>query len=293
MFEGFKTADIAVNGARIHLRYGGRGRPLLLLHGNPLSHVSWHRVAPRLAEDFTVVAADLRGYGDSVGPEDGGPNHINYSFRAMAQDQIEVMKKLGFRQFYVVGHDRGARTTHRMCLDHPDRVLKAGIIDVLPNYHVWSNASRQWAMKSWHWLFMAQPYDMPEKMMASVPPEWFMEKKLSKPGIGLGFFAREAFDEYVRCFNWKTIRASCEDYRACVTCDLEMDTADKDQKVDMPLLVIWGAKSHTGTVWGDLLPIWQERAAKPVVGGPIACGHYVPEEAPDEAYEWLVKFFKA
>jgi haloacetate dehalogenase len=131
------------------------------------------------------------------------------------------MEKLGFRQFYVAGHDRGARTTHRMCLDHPDRILKAGLIDILPNYHVWTHANRQWAMKSWHWLFMAQPYDMPERMMAAVPPEWYMEKKLSKPGIGLGFFAKEAFDEYVRCFTWKTIHASCEDYRACVTCDLE------------------------------------------------------------------------
>lgn len=292
MFEGFKATDIEVNGARIHLRYGGSGAPLLLLHGNPMTHVSWHRVASRLAKDFTVVAADLRGYGDSVGPEDGGPNHINYSFRTMAQDQVEVMEHLGFKRFFVIGHDRGARTTHRMCLDHPDRVLKAGLIDILPNYVIWSNASRQWALKSWHWLFMAQPYDMPERMLASVPPEWFMEKKLSKPGIGIGFLAKEAFDEYVRCFNAKTIHGSCEDYRACVTCDLKMDTADKERKVDMPLLVIWGAKSHTGTVWGDLLPIWQKRASRPVVGGPIPCGHYVPEEAPDETYEWLMKFLK-
>lgn len=214
MFEGFKTTDIEVGGARIHLRHGGKGPPLLLLHGNPLTHVSWHRVAPRLARDFTVVAADLRGYGDSVGPEDGGPNNIHYSFRAMAQDQVEVMEKLGFKRFFVAGHDRGARTTHRMCLDHPDRVFKAALIDILPTSEVWSNASRQWALKSWHWSFMAQPYDLPERMMAAVPPEWFMAKKLSKPGIGLGFFAKEAFDEYVRCFTWKTICGSCADYRA-------------------------------------------------------------------------------
>jgi len=291
MFKGFETADIEVGGARIHLRYGGRGRPLLLLHGNPLTHVSWHRVAPRLARDFTVVAADLRGYGDSVGPEDGGPNHINYSFRAMAQDQVEVMEKLGFTRFFVAGHDRGARTAHRMCLDHPDRVLKAALIDILPTLAIWNNPSRQWAMNSWHWSFMAQPYDLPERMMAAVPPAWFMEKKLSKPGIGLGFFAKEAFDEYVRCFTWKTICGSCADYRAAATCDLEMDAADRDRKVDMPLLVIWGTRSHTGKQWGDLLPVWRERASNPVVGGPIACGHYVPEEAPDETYEWLARFF--
>ncbi len=133
MFEGFTTTDIETSGARIHLRHGGHGPPLLLLHGNPLTHVSWHKVANRLAERFHVVAADLRGCGDSVGPEDGGPNHINYSFRAMAQDQVEVMEALGFREFMVAGHDRGARTAHRMCLDHPDRVRKVALVDVLPN----------------------------------------------------------------------------------------------------------------------------------------------------------------
>ncbi len=290
MFEGLIATDIETSGARIHLRHGGDGPPLLLLHGNPLTHVSWHKIAGRLAEHFHVVATDLRGYGDSVGPEDGGPNHINYSFRAMAQDQVEVMEALGFREFLVAGHDRGARTAHRMCLDHPDRVRKAALVDILPNYHIWTHASKAWAMKSWHWLFMAQPYDMPERMMGAVPPEWFMEKKLSKPGIGLGFFSPEAFAEYVRCFTPKTIHASCEDYRACATCDLEMDTADRGRKVATPLLVIWGARSHTGTVHGDVLAIWKEYGSD-VVGGPIACGHYVPEEAPDETYNWFKRFF--
>lgn len=290
MFEGFTAAAIETSGAHIHLRHGGDGPPLLLLHGNPLTHVSWHKIADRLATRFHVVAADLRGYGDSVGPEDGGPNHVNYSFRAMAQDQVEVMEALGYRAFFVAGHDRGARTAHRMCLDHPERVRRAALVDILPNYHIWTHASKAWAMKSWHWLFMAQPYDMPERMMAAVPPEWFMEKKLSKPGIGLGFLSPEAFAEYVRCFTWKTIHASCEDYRACATCDLEMDTADLGRKVEMPLLVVWGAKSHTGTVHGDVLTIWKDYATT-VVGGPIDCGHYVPEEAPDETYAWFARFF--
>ena len=135
---------------------------------------------PAPGRHFHVVAADLRGYGDSVGPEDGGENHINYSFRAMAQDQVEVMERLGYREFFAAGHDRGARTTHRMCLDHPDRVKRAAVIDILPNYHIWTHASKNWALKSWHWLFMAQPYDMPERMMAGVPAQYFMEKKLSK-----------------------------------------------------------------------------------------------------------------
>jgi haloacetate dehalogenase len=210
----------------------------------------------------------------------------------MAQDQVEIMEKLGYREFFAAGHDRGARTVHRMCLDHPERVERAAVIDILPNYHIWTNASKNWALKSWHWLFMAQPYDLPEQMMAGVPAQWFMEKKLSKPGIGLGFFDPEAFAEYVRCFNWKTIRGSCEDYRACPTCDLEMDEADRKagRKAGCPLLVLWGAKSHTGTVYGDVLAVWRDYATA-VTGGPIDCGHYVPEEAPDETLRWLLRHF--
>ena len=293
MFEGFTRTEIATDGARIHLRHGGKGPPLLLLHGNPLSHVSWHKMADELARRFHVVAADLRGYGDSVGPEDGGANHINYSFRAMARDQVEVMEKLGYREFFVAGHDRGARTTHRMCLDHPERVKRAAVIDILPSRHIWHHTSKDWALKSWHWPFMAQPYDFPERMMAAVPAQWYMEKKLSKPGIGLGFFDPDAFAEYVRCFTWKTIRGSCEDYRACVTCDLEMDDADfaRGHKIQCPLLVIWGARSHTGTVHGDVLAVWKDYAVN-ATGGPIACGHYVPEEAPRETLDWLVRHFQ-
>jgi haloacetate dehalogenase len=290
MFEGFQRTDIQTRGARIHLRHGGDGPPLLLLHGNPLTHVSWHKIADRLAARFHVVATDLRGYGDSVGPEDGGDNHVNYSFRAMAQDQVEVMEHLGFRRFVVAGHDRGARAAHRMCLDHPTRVERAALLDILPNYHIWTHASREWAMQSWHWLFMAQPYDLPERMMAAVPPEWYMARKLSKPGAGLGCFAPEAFAEYVRCFTWKTIRGSCEDYRACATCDLEMDTADQGRRVACPLLVLWGARSHTGRVYGDVLAIWKDYGER-VEGGPIDCGHYVPEEAPEETLAWFLRFF--
>jgi len=293
MFEGFTRTEIKTEGARIHLRHGGKGPPLLLLHGNPLSHVSWHKMAGDLARHFHVVASDLRGYGDSVGPEDGGPNHINYSFRAMAQDQIEVMENLGYREFFVAGHDRGARTTHRMCLDHPQLVKRAAVIDILPSRHIWHHTSKDWALKSWHWPFMAQPYDFPERMMAAVPAQWYMEKKLSKPGIGLGFFDPQAFAEYVRCFNWKTIRGSCEDYRACVTCDLEMDDADfaAGRKVQCPLLVIWGARSHTGTVHGDVLRVWKDYAVN-ASGGPIECGHYVPEEAPEQTRDWLLRHFQ-
>jgi len=292
MFEGFTRTEIATSGARIHLRHGGKGPPLLLLHGNPMTHVMWHKIADRLARRFHVVACDLRGYGDSVGPEDGGENHVNYSFRAMARDQVEVMESLGYREFLAAGHDRGARTVHRMCLDHPQRVKRAAVVDILPSQYVWTHTSKNWALKSWHWAFMAQPYPLPERLMAAVPAQWFMEQKLSKPGIGLKFFDPAAFAEYVRCFNWKTIRGSCEDYRACVTCDLEMDTADLEsgKRVACPLLVIWGAKSHTGTVYGDVLAVWRNYATN-VIGGPVACGHYVPEEAPEETLNWFLKHF--
>jgi haloacetate dehalogenase len=292
MFEGFELGDFEASGARIRYRHGGKGPPLLLLHGNPMTHVSWHKMVGRLAQQFHVVAADLRGYGDSVGPEEGGENHINYSFRAMAQDQVELMAHLGYRQFQVAGHDRGARATHRMCLDHPSTVTRAAVVDILPSHHIWTHTSTQWAMKSWHWLFMAQPYDFPERMMSSVPADWYMEKKLSKPGIGLGFFDPAAFAEYVRCFNWKTIRGSCEDYRACPTCDFDMDDADfkAGHKVECPLLVVWGARSHTGTVHGDVLGVWKSYATN-ASGGPINCGHYVPEEAPEETLRYFLAHF--
>ena len=292
MFEGFERTEIDTGGARINLRHGGKGPPLLLLHGNPMTHVTWHKIADRLARDFHVVAADLRGYGDSSAPEPD-ENCLNYSFRAMAQDQVAVMERLGYREFAVAGHDRGARTAHRMCLDHPARVRRAALIDILPNYHIWTHASKKWAMSSWHWLFMAQPSPFPERMMESVPAQWFMERKLSKPGIGLGFFDPAAFAEYVRCFTPKTIRGSCADYRACATCDLEMDTADREagRKVACPLLVLWGAQSHTGKVYDDVLAIWRDYGTD-VTGGPLECGHYVQEQAPDETYDRLIKFFR-
>ncbi|VCU70310.1 Fluoroacetate dehalogenase [Pigmentiphaga humi] len=293
MFEGFSTADIETAGARIHLRHGGSGPPLLLLHGNPATHLSWHRIADRLAERYTVVAADLRGYGDSIGPRDGGARHEHYSFRAMAQDQVEVMRALGFDSFYVAGHDRGGRTVHRMCLDHPGRVRKAAILDILPSQHVWTHVDKKWATDAWHWTFMIQPEPFPERLMGSVPADWFMRHKLSKNGRGLDFFPKEVFDEYVRCFNEKTIHASCEDYRACASIDLEMDTADiqAGNKVAAPLLVLWGRHGGVGAA-GDVLSIWQERAALPVVGGATESGHYVPEEDPESTYRWFVRFFQ-
>ncbi len=196
MFENFTRTEIKTSGARIVTLHGGKGPPLLLLHGNPFSHLSWQKFAPRLAEEFTVIATDLRGYGDSEKPP-GGEKHSNYSFRAMAQDQIEVMAALGYSRFYAAGHDRGARVLHRMCLDHPDKVARAAILDIIPQHHLFNNMTKAWATFSWHWFFMIQPYDFPEHLM-SADPDFFIEKKLAKTEQGLSFFDPRALAEYKR-----------------------------------------------------------------------------------------------
>ena len=289
MFEGFADTYIETSGARIRVRHGGSGPPLLVLHGNPQTHACWHKIANRLAAHFHVVATDLRGYGDSSAPEPDA-TCSNYSFRAMAQDQIEVMAALGYGRFRVAGHDRGARTTHRMMLDHADKIIRGAVLDILPSRHIWRNASRAWGLGSWHWTFMAQPGGVPERMLQSVPAEWFMEHKLSKPGIGLGIFAPDAWAEYVRCFTPKTIIGSCADYRACATIDLELDEADWGRKITAPLLVVWGVKSHTEAVFDDVLAIWGDYAEH-CEGGPVISGHYVPEHAPDATFDWFMRFF--
>ena len=206
LFPGFKHLDMRTKGAVIRLRHGGSGPPLLMLHGNPNNHVLWYAVAARLAQRYHVVLPDLRGYGDSSLPEPG-PNLINYSFRVMAEDMIEVMDQLGHQRFFLAGHDRGARLSHRLCLDHPDRVMKLCLLDMLPNYHVWTNVNRNWALNTWHWLFMAQPEPFPETLMSAVPAEWFLKSRggaRNPPKI--------VYDEYIRCFTQKTITGSCRDY---------------------------------------------------------------------------------
>ncbi len=292
MFEGFGVDDFESSGARIRYRRGGDGPPLLLLHGNPLTHASWHKLAPRLAEHFTVVAADLRGYGDSTCPDDAGERYANHSFRAMADDQVELMAHLGFPTFRVAGHDRGARTAHRMGLDHPDRVERVALLDIVPTHHIWTHTSKRWATHAWHWTFMIQPPDFPERMMGAVPAAWYMEQKLSKPGIGLAPFSDEAFAEYVRCFDEKTIRGSCMDYRAAAGIDFEYDSTDfgAGRTLTMPALALWGKQSGVGKFYGDVVEVWR-RYAETVVGEGLDCGHYVPEEAPEAVFAHFMDFF--
>lgn len=288
MFEGFTQTSIDVAGVRIHLRHAGSGPPLLLLHGNPLTHVSWHKIAPRLAENFTVVATDLRGYGDSSKP-DGGDDHAGYSFRAMAEDQLGVMRSLGFARFRVCGHDRGGRVAHRMALDHPDAVEKVAFLDIVPTHHMLNNIKRQWAVDSYHWFFMAQPYDYPEKMIEAYGFEKYIRKKLDKKGVGTAGFTPEALAEYIRCCTPENIHAVCEDYRAAVGIDLVHDEADLGTKLAIPMLVLWGEKSHVNRSYRPL-EAWRERALD-VQGKMLACGHYPAEQVPDETYAELRNFF--
>jgi haloacetate dehalogenase len=272
---------------------GGSGPPVLLMHGNPFNHLSWLKVAPVLAKEFTVVATDLRGYGDSEKPP-GGPDHSGYSFRAMAQDQVEVMAALGHDTFMAAGHDRGARVLHRMCLDYPQKVARAAFLDIIPQHYLYANVTKQWATFSWHWFFNIQPYDMPERMMGA-DPDWFIEKKLAKTAQGLSFFDQRALAEYKRCFrNPATIHAICEDYRAAAGIDLEMDAKDREagRKVDCPVLLLWGA---TGGVGRNHQPgpaaIWQRYASNIVGAQALPCGHYLTDEAPAETTAALRAFF--
>ncbi|TCK33777.1 haloacetate dehalogenase [Paraburkholderia sp. BL8N3] len=292
MFENFKKTTIKTSGAEIVTVTGGKGPPLLLMHGNPFNHLSWHKIAPRLAEEFTVVCTDLRGYGDSSKPPGGG-DHSNYSFRAMALDQVEVMESLGFRQFHAAGHDRGARVLHRMCLDHPEKVLKAGFMDMLPQHHLLNNVTRQWGKFSWHWFFMTQDYPTPETMMGA-DPEFFIRRKLSKTDQGTSFFGPEALADYIRCIkNPAVIHAMCEDYRATFGIDLEMDTADFEagRRVSTPALILWGAKGGVGRNH-NAAEIWARYATNIVKTATVPSGHYLQEECPNETYEVLSSFFR-
>ncbi len=289
MFEGFTQRQIDSSGARINLRMGGSGPPLLLLHGNPLTHVMWHKIAPRLAEEFAVVAADLRGYGDSSKPP-GGEDHSGYSFRAMADDQVEVMEKLGFDRFFVAGHDRGGRVAHRMALDHPRRVAKVAFLDIVPTHHMLDNIKRQWAVDSYHWFFMAQPYDYPEAMIEAYGFERYIRRKLDKKGVGMSAFTPEALAEYIRCCTRENIHAVCEDYRAAFGIDLGHDEADLARRIEMPMLVLWGEKSHVNRSYRPM-EAWRERATD-CHGRMLACGHYPAEQAPDETSAELRAFFR-
>jgi haloacetate dehalogenase len=293
LLEGFSQTRIKTDGADIVVSYRGKGPPLLLMHGNPFTRVSWHKVAPRLAEEFTVVLPDLRGYGDSSKP-DGGSDHSAYSFRSMAQDQIDVMHHLGFEKFQAGGHDRGARVLHRLCLDHPESVTRAAFIDMLPQHYLLTHVTKNWGIFSWHWFFMVQPNPTPETMI-SADPEFFIRRKLSKTAQGTSFFDPRALAEYIRCIkNPKTVYGMCEDYRATFGVDLDMDTVDfnSERKVTCPAMILWGEKGGVGRNH-DAASIWSQYATRIERTAMVPSGHYLQEECPDETYHELRNFFAA
>lgn len=289
MFEGFELRTIETPEAAIRVRLAGQGPPLLLLHGHPQTHVMWHLVAPTLAEDFTVVCADLRGYGDSSRPPTT-TDHEPYSKRAMARDQVAVMRQLGFERFAVAGHDRGARVAYRMALDHPDRVTRVAVLDIIPTGEHFRRADAAFALGYWHWFFLAQPADLPERLIGADPDYFYVSRR----SLGAEVFTPDALAEYARC--WRdpsTIHAMCEDYRAGATYDYALDEQDRvaGRRIDCPILALWGARNYLDR-WYDVLAVWRDWAAD-VSGRAIDCGHYLAEEAPDETLTELRRFFTA
>jgi haloacetate dehalogenase len=285
MFEGFKLARIDTGEATIRVRHGGSGPPLLLLHGHPQTHVMWHLVAPRLAREFTVVAMDLRGYGESSKPKTTA-DHEPYSKRAMARDCVAVMESLGFTRFDLAGHDRGGRVAYRLALDHPARIGKLAVLDILPTAEHFRRTDMKFALGYWHWFFLAQPYPLPERLIGA-DPEWFFRNRPGRRSV----FTPEAEDDYLRCYrNPETVHAACEDYRAAATYDFKLDEADRGQrKIAAPILVLWAARGSLPD-WYDVLGVWREWA-NDVRGDAIASGHFMAEEAPDETYQALRAFF--
>lgn len=284
----FKKEKIKVTDVEINFVHGGNGEPLLLLHGYPQTHVMWHKTAPKLAEQFYVVCPDLRGYGDSSKPK-GLPDHSNYSKRVMAQDIIEVMDKLGFKSFFAAGHDRGGRVLHRMCLDHPDKVKKACVMDIVPTYYMFETADKTFATGYYHWFFLIQPDGLPEKMIGA-DPEYYLKEKLKRWSGANTEFDTKAIKEYIRCFSDPAaIHGSCEDYRAAATIDSEHDKEDMHKKITCHLLTLWGKQGFINRTY-DVIKTWEERAEK-VQGNSLDCGHFLPEEQPEAVYKQLINFF--
>jgi len=286
MFKDFKRYRVRASGAEINLVCAGDGPPILLLHGYPQTHVMWHKIAPQLARRYTVVVSDLRGYGDSSKPP-GGSGHAAYAKRAMAQDQVEAMAALGFDRFAVVGHDRGARVAHRLALDYADRVERVAVLDIVPTRTVFEETDQALATAYFHWFFLIQPDGFPERLIGAAP-EYYLHSRFARWGIDQQAFEPEAVAEYLRCFrDARCIHATCEDYRAAATIDLEHDRAES-RKVAAPLLALWGDRGFVGRHY-DVLGIWR-RYAVDVRGAALSCGHFLPEEAPEETLHALEEF---
>lgn len=268
-----RTMVVDCDGIEIAAQTRGSGSPVLLLHGYPETKAMWNEVADALAVEHTVVAADLRGYGDSA-----KPRGAYYSKREMARDQVTLMRELGFPRFAVVGHDRGGRVAHRMVLDHPAAVAALAVLDIVPTLHMFENVDRAMATAYFHWFFLARDDGMPEALIGADRETWLRSRFTGRRRDGDRL--PDAFDEYLRCFDLDTVFASGADYRAAATVDLEHDRADRDagRSVDCPVLALWGVDSYVGRHF-DVLDAWQTYAPG-VAGAPIEADHYLPEEAP-------------
>ncbi len=279
LLPGFAWRYIDANGVRIRVCTAGAGPPLLLLHGHPQTHLTWHKVAPQLAQRFSVVATDLRGYGDSDKPA-GGERHVNYSKRAMALDQVTVMRALGHERFIVIGHDRGARVAHRLALDHERCVEKLVLIDIAPTATMYARTDQRFATQYFWWFLLIQPFDLPERLI-SADPDYFLRRHIDGQIKIPGSVDARVLDEYLRCYRDPATRhAICEDYRAAATIDLEHDAADAASRVAAPLLALWGARGTVGALY-DVLATWRDKA-RDVRGRALDCGHSPQEEAPDQ-----------
>ena len=286
LFPGFTTHDVATSGAAIRCEKGGDGPPLLLLHGYPQTHAMWHKIAPALAQSYTVVCADLRGYGDSGKPASDA-THAAYSQRAMAQDMVEVMRHFGFPRFRLAGHDRGGRVAHRLCVDHPDAVERVAVLDISPTRLMYGQTDRAFATAYYHWFFLIQP-ELPERLIGA-DPDFFVTRHLGSRHAGLAAFDPVALAQYRSAFRSPAvIHASCEDYRAAATIDLEHDEIDLDHRIRSPLMVLWGAHGVVGACFKPL-DDWRQRVVS-VSGRAIECGHYLAEEAPGETLAELLPF---
>jgi haloacetate dehalogenase len=289
--SGFRLLDVSLGtGITIRAAVGGKGPPLLLLHGHPQTHVTWRKIAPALAHHFTVIASDLRGYGDSSKPE-GGENHDSYSKRSMALDQVLLMRALGHQRFGVSGHDRGARVAHRMALDHPDAISRIALIDIAPTATMYARTNKEFATRYFWWFFLIQPAPLPERMIGA-DPEFFLRKHIDGQVKTPGATEPEVFAEYLRCYaDPATRHAICEDYRAAATIDLDHDAEDADARITVPLLAIWGGRGTVGALY-DVLETWRDKATN-VTGRALDCGHTLQEELPEETAAELMAFFLA
>jgi len=291
MFEGFERKRIKTSGTEIVLMKGGSGPPLLLVHGYPQNHAMWHKVAPRLTDRFTVVAPDLRGYGASGKPATDA-EHLPYSKRAMALDLVETMAALGFDRFDIAGHDRGGRVTYRLALDHPERVRRVAVLDIMPTIEQFERMNRASARAAYHWYFLAQPAPFPETLIGR-DSDYFLDHSLQTWCGTPGAFSTEAMTAYREAFrDPAVIYATCEDYRAGIGCDCNFDAADREagRKIAAPLLVLWGAKGRPPG--NQMLDIWRNWADD-VRGFAIDSGHFIPEENPGAVVEQFVRFFAA